>query len=404
MNSRVKWSIALAAVAVAAAVVAHRLTFSRHSPVSESDPPYREVVVERGSFRLVVTANGLVRPIDRIEIKSKASGKVIELPIEAGQPIAKGALIAKLDQVDAKTDLELARADLEIALAELALAEKNFERRKELFGRNVISLESQDQTELDFAVARGKRVQATIALEQAKEQLEDTIITAPVRGLILQKYVERGQIIASGVSNVGGGTPIADIADMRTVHVEAGVDEIDIGKITLGQRASIRAEAFPQQRYEGEITRIAPEARIEQNVTLFDVTVHVENTDGNLRSGMNTTMEIVVVDESDVLTIPVTALQRQEGSSAPGAGVVLVKGTGQVKDYEARRIRIGRTDHRVVEVLEGLQAGDRLGIPMVSRLKAEHDRRDARIRNTIGAGTPKGRGPEGNKSPRKVAP
>ena len=82
MNSRIKWSIALAVV-VAAAVAAHRLTFSRHSPASASDPPYREVVAKRGSFRLVVTANGLVRPIDRIEIKSKASGEVIELPIEA---------------------------------------------------------------------------------------------------------------------------------------------------------------------------------------------------------------------------------------------------------------------------------------------------------------------------------
>lgn len=403
MNSRIKWSIALA-LAVAAAVATHRLTFSRHSPAFASDPPYREVVAKRGSFRLVVTANGLVRPIDRIEIKSKASGEVVELPIEAGQPIAKGALIAKLDQVDAQTDLELARADLEIALAELALAGKTFERRKELFGRNVISLESQDQTELEFAVARGKRVQATIALEQAEERLKDTIITAPVDGLILQKYVERGQIIASGVSNVGGGTPIVDIADMRAVHVEAGVDEIDIGKIALGQRAVIRADAFPAQGYQGEITRIAPEARIEQNVTLFDVTVLVENTDGNLRSGMNTTMEIVIVDEPDVLTIPVTALQRQVGTTALGVGVVLVKGTGPSTEYEARSIRTGRTDHRVVEVLEGLQAGDRLGIPLVSRLKEEHDRRDARIRRTFGAGTPKGGGQKGNKSPRKVAP
>ena len=111
----------------------------------------------------------------------------------------------------------------------------------------------------------------------------------------------------------------------------------------------IRADAFPAQGYQGEITRIAPEARIEQNVTLFDVTVLVENTDGNLRSGMNTTMEIVIVDEPDVLTIPVTALQRQVGTTALGVGVVLVKGTGPSTEYEARSIRTGRTDHRVVE-------------------------------------------------------
>ncbi len=404
MSSRLGLGIAVAAVAVVGVVATYHATRSDDATAPGAEVPYRVVTAQRGNFRIAVTANGTVRPIDRIEIKSKASGEVVALPVEAGESIAKGALIATLDQVDARTDLERARADLEIALAELALAEKSLERRKELFDRNVISVETQDQTELDHAVASGKRVQATIALEQAKERLADTTITAPVDGLILQKYVERGQIIASGVSNVGGGTPIVDLADMRAVHVEAGVDEIDIGKVALGQRASVRAEAFAEQRYAGEITRIAPEARVEQNVTLFDVTVLVENTDGKLRSGMNTTMEIVVVDEPAVLTIPVTALQPEEGGPTPGAGVVLVQVGGTEAEYEPRPIRTGRTDHRVIEVVEGLEAGDRLGIPMVSRLKAAHDRRDQRIRKTIGAGTTKGHAKDGKSSPRKSKP
>jgi HlyD family secretion protein len=221
------------------------------------------------------------------------------------------------------------------------------------------------------------------------------VISAPVDGIILQKYVEEGQIIASGVSNVGGGTSIADIADMRNVYVEAGVDEIDIGKIAVAQRATVLSEAFPEHLYVGEVVRIAPEARVEQNVTLFDVVVLVVNTDAKLKSGMNATVEIVIVDEPDALVIPAAALQepnaeRGAGRASRPAPVVLGKNGG---GYAPREIRIGRTDYRVVEVLDGLAEGEVLGIPMVSRLKQEHDQIEARIRNrqSFGAGGERGK-------------
>ena len=377
MQAWLKWALVLAAIAATVALAASRLLPFEGPDPAQGGPKYKDVTAERGAFRVAVTANGLVRPIDRIELKSKASGEVIQLPIEVGDRVEKGALIAKLDQVEERAALAQAGADLDIARAELDLAEKNFARRQQLFSSNVISKEVQDQTTLDLAVARSKLVQAETALERARERLEDTVITAPVGGVILQKYVESGQIIASGVSNVGGGTPIADIADMSNVYIEAGVDEIDIGKIAVGQKAAIRAEAYPEHRYEGEVVRIAPEARVEQNVTLFDVVIEVANTDVNLKSGMNTTVEIVIVDEPDVLTIPVTALRRDRAVRGGPAAAVLVK---QGEDYVTREIRTGRSDQRVIEVLEGLADGDVLGIPMVSRLKEENDLMNARMR------------------------
>jgi HlyD family secretion protein len=362
---------------------------------------YKEVVVERRPLRIAVTASGLVRPIDRIELKSKASGEVMELPIEVGDAISKGALVAKLDQVEERTALAQARADLDIAQAELVLAEKNFERRKQLFSSDVISKEAQDQTELELAVARSEVVRASTGLERAQERMEDTVIQAPVDGIILQKYVEKGQIIASGVSNVGGGTPIADVADMRRVYVEAGVDEIDIGRMEVGQSATVHAEAFPDHVYVGSVVRIAPEARVEQNVTLFDVVVEVENSDTRLKSGMNASVEIVIVDEPAALLIPLAALQQdapdpggsREGAAAPR---VLVEDAG---DFVPREIRTGRTDYRVIEVLGGLAEGDVLGIPMTSRLKDEHERMEARIRNSrsFGGGRSEQRRPTGGR-------
>jgi RND family efflux transporter MFP subunit len=384
MSARLGWTLAGILIAVAVAVGATRL---RPQPENAGQPAaagFKDVAVLRGPFRIAVSANGIVRPIDRIELKSKASGEVIELPIEVGERVDKGALIAKLDQVEERAAFAQAQADLEIARAELELAEKNFERRKQLLSSNVISLEAQDQAELERAVARSKRVQATTSLERARERLDDTVITAPVEGVILQKYVERGQIIASGVSTVGGGTPIADIANMRTVHIETGIDEVDIGKIEVSQRAAVRADAYPEHRYEGVVVRIAPEARLEQNVTLFDVVVQVENIDDKLKSGMNATVEVVIHEHPDALTIPVAALQAapgERGSPARTDGIwsVLVR---EGSDYLSREVRTGRTDHRVIEIVEGLTEGEVLGIRTVSRLKEEHDRMDARIRGT----------------------
>jgi len=376
-----KWILIAALVGFASLAAMHGLRAG--TPRVESRATrFKEVLAERGPFRLAVAADGVVRPIDRVELKSKASGEVIELPIEVGSRVEQGVLVAKLDQVQERINLAQARADLQIARAELGLAEKNAERRRELFERSAVSALDLDETELELARARGTLVRAQAALERAEELMDDTVIIAPIDGVILQKYVERGQIIASGILNVGGGTPIADIADMSTVHVAAGVDEIDIGQISLGQTATVRAEAFPQEIYTGEVVRIAPEAREEQNVTVFDVVVAVANTTGHLKSGMNASVEVVIQAKPDVVSVPVTALQISRAAPTPqpfGDATVFVKNGS---DFAPQVIRIGQSDQRSVEVLEGLEGGETLGIPMHSRLKEDSEVLSDRIRQS----------------------
>jgi len=255
---------------------------------------------------------------------------------------------------------------------------------------------------LNLAVAKGRLVRATTSLERAEERFAEAVVRSPIDGIILQKYVEEGQIIASGVSNVGGGTPVVDVAEMTDVYIEAGIDEIDIGKIRVGQRASVTAEAFPEMRFEGTIVRIAPEAKIEQNVTLFDVVIEVKNRDLLLKSGMNTGIEISTVREENVLLVPAVALQATAGSSgAPGetgrggdAGkanregprerTVLLKKGGA---FQPHPISIGNANFKLAVVRSGLREGDVLGIPLVSRLKEENDAREKRIRSSRGFGT-----------------
>lgn len=355
--------------------------------VQKTGPKYKEFKIERGIFQVVVSANGIVKPIDRIEIKSKASGEIEELPVVEGDFIQRGDLIARLDQKDERAAVAQAQADLDIANAELKQAQSTFDRRNQLFQSNLISAEEQDQIELGLAVARGKLVQATTTLERAEERLNESVVRAPINGIILQKYVEKGQIIASGVSNVSGGTKIVDIADMSSVYIEAGIDEIDIGKIQAGQTAVIIAEAYPEFKLNGTIVRIAPEAKIEQNVTLFDVIVEVENDDGKLKSGMNTDIEIFIINKENVLIIPTIALQSVTGTEAQlNERVVLLK---QESEFVPHKVKIGLSHFKQTEILSGLTEGDILGVPMTSRLKEENERMEERIRSSSSFGVDK---------------
>jgi HlyD family secretion protein len=339
---------------------------------------YKEFKVERGSMEIQVTANGTVEPIDRIQLKSKASGEIVQMNVEQGDYVQKGRLIARLDQKDEKAAVAQAQADLDIAKADLEQSQKAYERSEQLYKQNLISEEEKDQIELNYATAKGRLVRAVTTLDRAKERFDESVVYAPIPGIILQKYVEEGQIIASGVSTVGGGSPIADIADMAAVYVKAGVDEIDIGKIRVGQEASVTADAYPNLRFLGKIVRISPEARIDQNVTLFDVIVQVENREGKLKSGMNAEIEISVLVKKDLLLASATAVKSEtNGGHQPGESTVFVK---QGTRFVPRQVKTGLSNFRQVEIVSGLKEGDVIGVPITSRVQQESDQFEQRIK------------------------
>ncbi len=341
---------------------------------------YKEYPVTRGDFRIEVKASGLVKPINRIEIKSKASGEIVALPVEEGRHVRKGDLIARLDQKDEKSAVALAKADLVIAKAEQKQAQLMFKRRKALYEKKIISEEERDQTSLQLAVAKGKVIQALTALGRAKDRLNDSVVRAPVDGIILQKYVEKGQIIASGVSSVSGGTPIVDIAAMHTVYIESGIDEIDIGKVKIGQIAQIVAEAYPKLHFSGKVIRIAPEAKVEQNMTLFNVIIEVKNTDNKLKSGMNTQIQITTLEKKNILLAPLIAFESPKSEpSKNDERIVQLKEGGQ---FVTRTVTVGLSDFKEVEILSGLKEKDILGVAMTSRLKKANERLEKRIKNS----------------------
>ena len=380
-----KWFLIGFGIIIVALVGFYAVRNGKSNDVPESTVRFKEYAVKRGTFRNIVTANGTVKPIDRVEIKSKASGLIEDLPVEEGDYVKKNALICRLDQTDVQAEVDQAQANYDIAEAELKQAQNTYGRQQQLYSRKLLSDEELDQIDLMLAQAKGKMVSARIALDQAKNRFDETIVRAPISGIILQKYVEVGQIISSGISNVSGGTPIADIADMGSVYIEAGIDEIDVGKIHIGQSADVIADAYPDLSFQGTIVRIAPEARIVQNVTLFDVVIIVGNDNLILKSGMNAKVEITIAQKDNALLIPVMTLEQPDDPNSPPdiREVMLKKGDR----FESQRIKIGLFDYETAVVEEGLKDGDIVGVPMLSRLKEDNERMEQRIRSSRQFGT-----------------
>jgi HlyD family secretion protein len=269
----------------------------------------RVAAVDVGDLELTVSADGVVQPINKVEIKSKASGLIEELNFEEGEAVEEGDLLIALDQTTTRNDYEQAKAELEVAQASAQQQENNLHRSLELFEKKLLSEQDRDQAHVDHVRAQSTLVKAKAALSSADARLRDTRIRAPITGIILTKDVEMGQIIASGVSNVGGGTLLATVADMAEVYVEASVDEVDIGSVTVGQRVEVVADAYPEETFLGKVVRIAPLGLTQQNVTVFTVVIQVPNRGKKLKAGMSASVEIEVFRRRQVLRVPNEALK-----------------------------------------------------------------------------------------------
>ncbi|HWB40236.1 MAG TPA: efflux RND transporter periplasmic adaptor subunit, partial [Gemmatimonadales bacterium] len=281
------------------------------------------IAVERRDIVVSAQASGTIQPDTVVEVKSKASGEILDLRVETGQLVKRGALMVRVDPRNPRNLLAQAQADLDVAEARLTNATSQRRRADELFKSQSITEQEHENALLDFANARAEVVRARVAVDDAKNQMDDTNVLAPITGTIIEKLVERGQVISSPTRDVGGGTVLLKMADLGLVQVRTLVDETDIGKIQIGQRATVTVDAYPNRPFEGTVLKIEPQAITEQNVTMFAVLVRIDNRAGLLRPGMNCEVEIHVGQREDVLAVPNAALrtQRDVGSAAQVLGL-----------------------------------------------------------------------------------
>jgi len=181
----------VAVVIIAILVIGFIFNPLRKQEISQDGPTKRSTsVTKRGNLTIAINSTGVIEPNLTVELKSKASGEIIQLPIEEGDIVKKGQLIAHLDATTAKNDFDQAEADLEVAKVALSQATKQAQRQKQLYERKLISELDYENSVVAKEQANSNLVRAQTAMEYAKERLSDTVSRSPIDGIILKKFVE----------------------------------------------------------------------------------------------------------------------------------------------------------------------------------------------------------------------
>jgi HlyD family secretion protein len=278
---------------------------------AQTAPVYEKVPVERRDIVVSASAAGAIQPILTVDVKSKASGEIIAMPVETGDEVRPGQLLARIDPRIPQANLEQAEAALQVADAQLQNAQAQLARSDTLFKAQAITQTEYETARLGFAQANAQLVNARTNLQTAKDAMEDTQVRAPLKGTIISKSVELGTVISSPTRDVGGGTVLLRMANLDTVQVAALVDETDIGKVQPGLPVTITVDAYPNRPFNGSVLKIEPQATVNQNVTQFSVLVNILNPEHVIKPGMNTEVEIHVGERQGVLAIPNAALRTQ---------------------------------------------------------------------------------------------
>jgi len=260
-------------------------------------------VVSRGTLESSVEATGTVEPIKSVEVRTQASGEILSMPVELGDQVIAGQVLAEVDPRNEVNALEQAQANLDQAQAELQVNESRLKRVQMLRDSGVVTTDELETATVNYANAKSALVRAQTALQLAQEQRADATVKAPISGTIIQKDVEEGQVI-TGTRDLTGGTVLLVLADLSNVQVRTLVDESEIGGVQAGQPASITVEAYPTRTFRGNVLKIEPQATVDQNVTMFAVLTQIGNQEGLLKPGMNADVQIVLGQRTNVLKLP----------------------------------------------------------------------------------------------------
>jgi HlyD family secretion protein len=261
------------------------------------------VVADVRDITVSVSATGVLQPLKVVEIKSKASGEILRMPVEMGDYVKAGDLIAQIDTRILDQEIKQATADYESSRIRLEIAGNQYERARSLHDQDLISSNDLETSQQNFTNAESAFIRAEASLQLARERLEDTTVTAPISGTIIAKTVEQGQIIASSTNNVSGGTILIQMADLTELEIRTLVDEIDIGVVKPGLRVESTVEAFASMRFQGEVMKIEPQAVVQQSVTTFPVLSRIDNDQGLLLPGMNADVNIIIHERHGVLSV-----------------------------------------------------------------------------------------------------
>ena len=388
---RIWWIGSAIFVVLIVSIVATKATSS-----STKIDPTKIATIEQGDLAQSVVATGKVQPITKVEVKSKASGIVKKLMVDAGDRVKAGQVLAELDKEELQAQVRGDEAQLTAAEANLRAAEADverskvdaegvdvptlqraYERAKTMASQGVVSASALDDAQRNYEMAVNKRdlarAQLTIneakvkqaqaqvtqykaSLARSEEQLNYATVVAPIDGEVLSRDVEVGDAVSSILVLGSSATLVMTLGNMKEVYVDGKVDESDIGKVYLGQPARIKVESFKDKTFSGKVTKIAPMGVEKDNVTTFQVRVSIDNSGGELKALMTANAEIILKEDHNVLIIPENAIIYDKDKKAQVE-------VPDAKGKEGKRkvaVTVGISNGAKTELLSGLNKGDKV--------------------------------------------
>jgi len=360
---------------------------------------YKTIRATKQTFSLAVTALGTVKPQVGAEVRlgARISGKVEHLRANVGDFVEKGQVIAELEKEELKATVEKQQAELSIAKINLATRTKlgpveiekaeadlsqfkatyelkttEYESETILFNKNFTTRQAFDQSSEALLVAKAQLEATSKTLELTRNTLEEDLkllnakvesaraalkiseaalsyatLRAPISGIIASVSTQEGETVAAGLS----APTFVTIIDLDRLQVETYVDEVDIGKIKIGQKATFTVEAFPSIDIEGEVVGIYPEAILKENVVFYNVMVKsLKSSSVELRPEMTANVSIFLESREDVLVVTASSVKK-----SGGVNFVYVMENGKPI---RREVKIGWKQGRFLEITEGLNEGD----------------------------------------------
>lgn len=354
MKKTLLWAAAVLAVAGAGAYY----YLSRPSE-TVSGGTFRQARIERGPLSSTVSSTGTLSAVVTVQVGSQISGQIKEIYADYNTEVKKDQMIARIDPESfelrvrqAVADLEAARATVLTQLAAVgaqranvsreevnsAEARRDYERKEALLEKNFISTAERDKAlsfynaaqeqlktaraQLSVAEAQAKNAEALVKqreaqLAQSRVDLERTYIRAPVDGIVIKRSVDAGQTVAASLQAPELFVIAQNLADME---VGASVDEADVGRIRVGQRATFTVDSFPARNFTGEVRQVRKAAQVVQNVVTYTVVISTSNPDMQLLPGMTANVRIITEERDSVLKVPNAALRFRMPSALAAAG------------------------------------------------------------------------------------
>lgn len=302
--------------------------------------------VRRSDISTSVLATGIIKPQVGAEVKigSRASGTVTELYVNIGDPVKKGQLLAELDNSEYEALVRQSRANLNYSQVDLKYSEIELNRIKNLTQKDFASKQALDEAEKAYEFGKAKCMQEEANLDYANIRLEYTRIYAPISGVIGSVATQKGETVSATITS-----PVfVTIIDLDRLEVHAYVDETDIGRIEVGQKASFTVDTYTDTEFDGTVTAIYPQAEIRNNVVNYIVIVEITKLEGKiLRPEMTTSVNIYTQKREDVIAVSNKYLERKGNRD-----ILFVLENNQPVE---REVKVGLRGKYKTEIIDGLK-------------------------------------------------